>query len=54
MRRRGRDEQIGLKVNALKKQQLQRLALRKNITMTEVIEHALDAYEEKLNAGVKK
>jgi hypothetical protein len=53
MRRRGRGEQIGLKVNALKKQQLQRIALLLNVTMTEVIEAALDAYEEKLKAGGK-
>jgi predicted transcriptional regulator len=35
----------------LKRQQLQRLALRMNRSLTEVFEEALDALEEKLSRG---
>jgi hypothetical protein len=49
LRRRGRAEQVALKTTLLKRQQLQRLALRTNKTLTEVFEEALDAFEEKLD-----
>jgi hypothetical protein len=51
LRRRGRAEQVALKTTLLKRQQLQRLALRMNRSLTEVFEDALDALEEKLNSG---
>lgn len=49
LRRRGRAEAVALKTTLLKRQQLQRLALRMNKSLTEVFEEALDALEEKLN-----
>jgi hypothetical protein len=54
LRRRGRAHQVALKTSLLKRQQLERLALRTGKTLTEVFEEALDALEEKLNRGGKK
>ena len=48
-RRRGRAEQVALKTTLLKRQQMQRLALRMNKTLTEVFEEALDALERELD-----
>jgi hypothetical protein len=49
LRRRGRSEQVALKTSLLKRQQMQRLAMRMNATLTEVFEAALDALEERLD-----
>ena len=48
-RRRGRGEPVAFKTTLIKRQQLQRLALRMNTTLTEVIERALDELEKKLD-----
>jgi hypothetical protein len=50
LRKSGRNHQIGLKTSILKAQQLQRLALLTGLTMTEVIERALDSFERELKS----
>jgi hypothetical protein len=49
-----RGEQVAMKTSPAKREQLQRLALRMNVTFVEAFEAALDALEEKLDqAGAR-
>jgi hypothetical protein len=50
MRGRSHNAALSFKVSTLRKQQVQQLALRLNISMTAVLENALDVYEQKLNS----
>jgi hypothetical protein len=48
-----RGEQGAMKTSPAKREQLQRLALRMNVTFVEAFEAALDALEEKLDSGAR-
>jgi hypothetical protein len=52
--RRGRDVALALKVTSLKKQQLLRLSVRTQLSMTEIIEAGIDLYEQKLDTEFEK
>lgn len=54
LRKGSRNEQVAIKTTALKRSQLQRLALRAQKSQVEVIEEALDLYERELNKSGKK
>ena len=51
LRKRGRDEQVAFKTTLLKRQQLERLALRlgPGKSLTDTFEAALDALEDRLD-----
>jgi argininosuccinate lyase len=54
LRKGSRNEQVAIKTTALKRSQLQRLALRAQKSQVEVIEEALDLYERELNKSSGK
>ena len=54
LRKGSRNEQVAIKTTALKRSQLQRLALLANKSQVEVIEEALDLYEREWNKASKK